>query len=94
MKLIFSSLLVLSLFSSLWALDPKCDMACERFLDCAREMNKDKKATPAEVKKMKDGCMNACKRNTKAVLACYDASQSSCGEFALCIQKSYSATKK
>ncbi|MBP6738740.1 MAG: Cys-rich protein [Leptospiraceae bacterium] len=95
MKLIFSSLLVLSFFSSsLLALDPKCDLACERFLDCAREMNKDKKATPAEIKKMKDGCMNACKRNTKAILACYDASQSSCGEFAMCIQKSYSATKK
>ena len=94
MKLILSFLVVFSLSSSLWALDPKCESACERFLSCAKEMNKEKTATPAEIKKMKDGCLNACKRNTKAVLACYDASQSSCGEFALCIQKSYSATKK
>lgn len=94
MKLIISSLLVFSFFSSLYALDPKCAPACDRFMECAKEMNKGKTATPAEVKKMKDGCLNACKKNTKAVLACYDASQSTCTEFALCIQTSYSASKK
>ncbi len=94
MKLIFSLLVVLSLFSSLWALDPKCESACDRFLSCAKEQNPKKTATPAEIKKMKDGCLNACKRNTKAVLACYEASQSSCTEFGMCIQKSYSANKK
>ncbi|HMV45224.1 MAG TPA: Cys-rich protein [Leptospiraceae bacterium] len=94
MKLIISSLLVFSLFSSLYALDPKCAPACDRFLECAKEMNKGKSATAAEIKRMKDGCLNACKRNTKAVLACYESSQETCNEFALCISKSYSATKK
>jgi len=84
---------VISLSYSIWALDPKCEPACERFLSCAKEMNPSKTATAAEIKKMKDGCLNTCKRNTKAVLACYDASQSSCTEFALCVQKSYSAKK-
>ena len=82
------------IFSSLWALDPKCEPACDRFLECTKEMNKGKTATPAEIKKMKDGCLNSCKKSTKAVLACYDTTQNSCNEFALCIHKSYSATKK
>ena len=94
MKLIFSSLLVLSVFSSVWALDPKCDPACDRFIDCAKEMHRGKTATPAELKRMKDGCLNTCKKKAKEVISCYDSKQNSCGNFALCIQKSYSATKK
>lgn len=95
MKLILSSLVVLTLFSSsLLAIDPKCEVACEKFLECTKEMNKGKTATAAEIKRMKDGCLNTCKKKAREVIACYDASQNSCDNFALCIQRSHSSSKK
>ncbi|MBP9885480.1 MAG: Cys-rich protein [Leptospiraceae bacterium] len=96
MKLLFSSLVVFTLLSSssLFAADPKCELACDKFLECTKEMNKGKTATAAEIKRMKDGCLNTCKKKAREVIACYETSQSSCENFGLCIQRSHSSSKK
>lgn len=56
-------------------------------------MNSGKTASAADIKKLTDGCLNTCKKKTKEVLGCYATSSSSCVSFALCIQKSYQASK-
>ena len=57
-------------------------------------MNKGKTATAAEIMRMNDGCLNTCKKKARDVLACYDSSQNSCMNFALCIKNSYESKKK
>jgi Cys-rich protein (TIGR04453 family) len=79
-------------FSSSFA-NEKCKPACDKFLDCTKEMNQGKSATAADIKKLTDGCMNTCKKKTKEVLACFATSANTCVNFALCIQKSYQTSK-
>ncbi len=71
----------------------QCKPACDKFLECTKDMNKGKSATAADIKKLTDGCMNTCKKKTREVLGCFATSSSSCVSFALCIQKSYQASK-
>lgn len=92
-KSILFSITILFAFSPVFS-NEKCKEACDKFLQCAKEVHSGKSANASELKKMTDGCMNTCKKKNKEVMACYTSNANSCVNFAICIQKSYSSTAK
>jgi Cys-rich protein (TIGR04453 family) len=95
--LLFSSLFFA--FTGVFADKDTCPKACSAYKSCT--LMKHKTATDEQLKKFEQGCMNACKKNTSAVDACYKKSgadkkltENQCVSYYNCIVSAYQSKAK